>query len=761
MKNKHDHVRRTARGLLTPGVARKSTDFTPVRAPVPARIVLPFLLLLVQVSPALGQAASPAPRPKIGVALAGGSALGLAHVGALQWLEEHHIPIDYIAGTSMGGLMGGTYATGLSPAEMHAMLKAINWRDMLAAQTPYQDLDFRRKQDFRAVPGLLELGVRHGPSLPLGVSAAHPVDLLISRICMRYSALNSFDDLPTPFRCVATDMATGEAYTLKDGPLATALRATMSIPAVFTPVKRNGRLLTDGGTVNNLPTEALKAMGADIIIAVNLHSMLQDVKELRSLIDVLGQTAAIAIKANETRSLALADIVLTPDLDGLTGQDFDKVDQFAPVGYQAAAARAAVLSRLALPPAEWEAYLAQRRAKIPAGSVIPQSVRIENAKPKEAEALAQRLKPLVGVPLEPGRIDDKLTRLTGSGRYDSFMYWTEQEGGRPALVVEPNHPHNAPPFLRLGMSVNGAEPDNILFNFAARLIALDVGAPGAEVRGDLRLGSDNLISGEYYRPFGLSRLFVAPRFFYEEHRQNLWQGSDRLAVYRSETPVAELDLGYDVGRASELRLGYQIGHLNTKVSTGPPILPTESGTVSTAILRFQYEGYDTPWVPSRGTRVAILSNAYFEAPRVSGTLPRIDARATHFQPVSRRGSLYGLLDYGTTFGSTAPPAQQFTLGGPLRLSAYGLDRYRGSHYLLSSLGYLHQVFELPPMLGHRVDLGVWYEAGYVTGALGSDGYKQDVAIGLIADTVLGPFLIGGSFGESGESAFYFTLGNVF
>src|SRR5262249_26765380 len=159
-----------------------------------------------------------------------------------------------------------------------------------------------------------------------------------------------------------------------------------------------------------------------------LHSTLRDVKELRSLIDVLGQTAAIAIKANETRSLALADIVLTPDLDGLTGQDFDKVDQFAPVGYQAAAAKAAVLNRLALPPAEWEAYVAQRRAKVPAGNVIPESVRIADAKPKQAEELAQSLKPLVGVPLEPKQVDRKLTRLTGSREYDSFMYWTDQEG---------------------------------------------------------------------------------------------------------------------------------------------------------------------------------------------------------------------------------------------------------------------------------------------------------------------------------------------
>src|SRR5262249_52741980 len=214
-------------------------------------------------------------------------------------------------------------------------------------------------------------------------------------------------------------------------------------------------------------------------------------------------------------------------------------------------------------------------------------------------------------------------------------------------------------------------------------------------------------------------------------------------------------------RASELRLGYQFGHLNARVTTGSPLLPSESGTTSTAILRFQHDGYDNPWVPARGTRVTILSNAYFQAPRAHDTFPRLDARATRFQPLSRRGSLFSYWNYGTTFGSTAPPAQQFTLGGPLRLGAYGLDQYRGSHYLLSSIGYLYQVFELPQAFGHKVSLGAWYERGYVTGALGTDGYKQDVSIGLIADTILGPFLIGGSYGEGGQSSFYFTLGNLF
>ena len=233
----------------------------------------------------------PNPRPKIAVALQGGGAKGLAHIGVLQWLEDHHIPVDYVAGTSMGGLVGGLYATGHSPAEIKRIVTDISWPEVLSGKTPYSDLSFRRKEDLRAFPNGLELGLKQGLQAPGGLVSGHEVRLVIDSNVLPYSDGRSFDKLPIPFRCVATDLISGKSVVFHGGSLADALRATMSIPGVFSPVKEDGKILADGGLLNNLPTDVAKQMGADIVIGVhlstgpavpaNLNSMFQVAADLR------------------------------------------------------------------------------------------------------------------------------------------------------------------------------------------------------------------------------------------------------------------------------------------------------------------------------------------------------------------------------------------------------------------------------------------------------------------------------------------------
>ena len=233
------------------------------------------------------------PRPKIGIALAGGSAKGFAHVGVLKWFEQHHVPIDSLSGTSMGGLIGASYCIGMTPDEIQTLLKDLDWNQALRGEPDYKALPFRRKEDLQAVPSRLVLGLRGGVKLPNGFDAANPIGLLISHLSLPYSEITNFDDLPIPFRCMAVDMDKGEAITLKDGSLVTALRASMALPAIFTPVERDGKLLTDGGTLDNIPTEALKEMGVDVIIAVDLSANLLEGKSPDSLLGILGRTVDI------------------------------------------------------------------------------------------------------------------------------------------------------------------------------------------------------------------------------------------------------------------------------------------------------------------------------------------------------------------------------------------------------------------------------------------------------------------------------------
>ena len=260
----------------------------------------------------------PAHRPRIGLALSGGGALGLAEIGVIQWMEENHIPVDRIAGTSMGSIIGAMYATGMSPAEIQKFAEKIDWDEAFLPEPVYTQLSYRRKQDRRDFLIEAPLGLKHGLSGPNGYNSGQGVGLLLDRIAFPESGVASFDDLPIPFRCVATDMLSGEGVVLRDGPLAQAVRASMAIPGVFTPVEINGRVLADGGMVQNIPVETVLDMNADAVIAVELRLPPGDVKELETLTGVLSRAVDVMITQNEHRSLALAKATVSIEMNGFS-----------------------------------------------------------------------------------------------------------------------------------------------------------------------------------------------------------------------------------------------------------------------------------------------------------------------------------------------------------------------------------------------------------------------------------------------------------
>src|SRR5215470_7118098 len=304
-----------------------------------------FLTATVSVrSQSLVTASSPTPRarPKIGLVLSGGGARGWAHVGVLRWFEEHHIPVDYIAGTSMGALVGAMYAMGSSPNEIREIGSSLDWDKALSGPPSFYELSYRRKEDQRAYPSDLELGAgKDGISLPSGINPGHNIGLIFDRLTLPYATLRDFDELPIPFRCVATDMLEATPVVFKSGPLSKALRATMSIPGVFTPVEIDNRILADGGLLNNIPTDVAKEMGADIVIAVNVGTPLGTREDIVSLPGMLSQIIGVATIESDRRHLRLANLAITPDLGKYTLLDFQDVDPISELGYQAASQNAA------------------------------------------------------------------------------------------------------------------------------------------------------------------------------------------------------------------------------------------------------------------------------------------------------------------------------------------------------------------------------------------------------------------------------------
>src|ERR1700757_1309230 len=232
---------------------------------------LSSIVLVSSLMPVVAQQPPKTNRPTVGLVLQGGGALGLAHVGVITWLEEHHIPVDYIAGTSMGGLVGGVYATGHSAVEMRQIVNGIQWDEVIAGRTPFPDLAFRRKEDARDYPNSLEFGLRKGLQFPAGLNSGQQVSLVIDKITLPYSEIKSFNNLPTPFACVATDLVSGKPKVFHDGSLSLAMRSTMSLPGIFTPVRTKDAIYADGGLLQNIPVEVAKQMGADLTLAIHLE----------------------------------------------------------------------------------------------------------------------------------------------------------------------------------------------------------------------------------------------------------------------------------------------------------------------------------------------------------------------------------------------------------------------------------------------------------------------------------------------------------
>src|SRR5439155_22622431 len=348
------------------------------------------------------------PRAKIGIALEGGGALGLAHIGVLQWFEEHHIPVDYIAGTSMGGLVGGLYATGKSPKELEEIVEQQNWDIIIGGQTPYQDLSYRRKEDVRAYPTFFQLGLKKGLSLPAGLNAGHQISLLIDRETLPYDNLTSFDELPIPYRCVATDIVSGKEVVFGEGSLPQAMRATMSIPGLFNPVRIGNQVLVDGGLVGNLPTDVVRQMGADVVIAIHLEIAPVKSEEIQSLFSVLGRSVDLIVRENEIRGLSAADLIIKVDLHQYSSIEYEKSKAIIERGRQASKEKARVLEPFALHDSEWPLYLSARDSRRRSASLTPQFVRVEGTNTDAAKHIEEFLQPLVGKPLEAKTLDGLL-----------------------------------------------------------------------------------------------------------------------------------------------------------------------------------------------------------------------------------------------------------------------------------------------------------------------------------------------------------------
>ncbi len=708
----------------------------------------------------------PAHRPVIGVALAGGGALGLAHIGVLQWMEENHIPVDKVAGTSMGALVGAAFATGRNGIEMRELVKTIHWDDALLAEPSYNQLFYRRKQDRRDYQFGGELGFKHGFNGPNGFDPGHGVGLVLDRMSFAYSTISSFDDLPTPFRCVATDLLSGQAVVLHDGSLSRSLRASMAIPGVFTPQELNGKMLVDGGIVDNLPTDVVRQMNVDVVIAVDIVTQPPTATQFETVSGILTRTVDVMVLDNERRALQLADVVVSLDLGNLGAFDYDQSETIINLGYKAAAARGAALRAFALSDADWQTYVAEREARKRSPEKSAEILEVTGVSGDEQQHLEKRLQKTLHNDLHAGNLnidelDARLTQIVGEGRFDRMGYEGFVQNGVPGLRVVAHEKSYGPPFVDLAVNVDGSGVAAFDVSGGARVTFMDIDHHGGEWRNDLLFGSSNLAATEFYQPLAMSRFFVAPFAFASKFARNSFTGETRVAVFGDERAGGGFDFGYDSGRRSEIRLGYEIFSGKLDPLIGSAGLPIVSGNTGEFRLRYVWDGQDSPSVPSRGFRIVSNLSHVLQSPDLAHPITQLDVQTSTFAPLSAKTSLFFIASAGTSFHGTAGPFQVFALGGPFHLGAYLPQEFLGNHYGYSSLGFRRQLYRLPQLVGGKVYWAGWYEAGTAFNDPDSVVVRGTFNLGFIAETIAGPLALAGSISPTGQSRINFSIGRLF
>jgi NTE family protein len=714
-------------------------------------------------NPQTPQESGQKPRAKIGLVLEGGGALGLAHIGVLQWLYEHHVPVDLVAGTSMGGLVGGIYATGRAPDQIQQLIQNVDWDQALSGELPFRSLSYRRKEDAVEFPTRLEFGLRKGIQLPAGFNAGQQVSFILDHVALPYSQIKSFNDLPTPFACVATDLSTSKQHVFHDGSLALALRATMSLPGIFTPVRSGNDLYADGGLLNNLPVDVAQSMGAQLTVAVYLQTAAFNPKQPLNTFSVLGQSLSVMIAANELKSLEMADVLVTVPLDKYSALDYDKAAEIIRAGYEAAESKQTILSKLAVDDASWKQYLAGREGRTLAVPV-PQFLEVTGTSSMLENRIQRRLAPDIGRPVARDNLEQQFTRLAGSGRFATLNYSMTEKDNKPGLLVSVEEKPYSPPIVRPLIIIDGTNYNEVLFSAGARITFLDYGSFGSELRNDVVVGSIYELNSEYYHPFTpTTRWFIAPQLALDTSKFYFYYDNHIDSQYRKRQLGGALDFGYTFGNIGEVRLGYQSAYQRYSPVIGDTVIyPVQSGRIGVTRLHYNLDLTDDNVLPMRGMALTYRGEWWDANTGTKKPFPLTELRTRFLFPLTTKSSAYLTASGGTTLGQEDTGIPPFSLGGGVQLSAFGENELITNQYYLFQTGYIHRLAKLPPFLGDSISLITTYEAGKTFFLPNEPSIPMDGVVGIVIKTAIGPFEIAGTAGNgTGHRKIFFQLDRFF
>jgi len=702
--------------------------------------------------------------PRIGLALSGGGARGLAHIGVLKVLEELRVPVHCVTGASIGAIVGGAYASGSPAARLETIVRATDWNQVFTDRPPRAEISSRRKEDDYKTLFAPEFGVKNsGLVLPKGIIAGVSIEAFMRALTEPSIEINDFQRLPIPFRAVAADIETGEAVVLDRGNVAQAMRASMAVPGVIAPVEIGGRLLVDGGIANNLPIDEARKLCADVVIAVNISTPPLKREEISSALAVSLQLLNFLGKQTVDRQLASMgprDVLIAPDLGDISAGSFERSGDAIRVGESTARGMADALARYSLPPEQYAALRSQQVAETKGLGTVDE-IRFEGLQRTNPEVLRSLVQSKPGEPLTQEKIGADLRRIYGRGDFESIDYRIMEEPGTRVMVIQPREKSWGPDYLRFGVGLasdfHGENPFSALVSYRKTWL----NRLGGEWLNEVQVGRVTRLFSEFYQPVDeRGRTFVAPYGGIGQTTRPIFVGEDRVAQYNVDEGRAGLDAGVVIGTMGEARIGALWRRVNAKVETGSPVLPTVEETTAGPRLRFFADQLDHAFFARSGYHAAASAYVADETfgsnrnyKRLEGQVSGVTSWGMHTFNLSASG--------GTDLDTDMPAYETFTLGGPLRLSGYRIDEFSGRRMALGRLMYYNRAVPLPDILGSGVYIGGSLEAGQMKDRFdgrSSAGTIWSGSIFLAADTFLGPAYFGLGAGEAGRWSLYLLLG---
>jgi NTE family protein len=703
-----------------------------------------------------------APRPRIGLVLAGGGAKGGAHVGVLKVLEEQRIRIDCIAGTSMGALIGAGYAAGMPAADLEQFLDGIDWGAVVGGvgRRSLEPIEQKRLADLASTP--VELGLHDGSIVtPAGLSNTSGIDDLLRTYVAQARMVADFDHLPIPFRAVATDMISGRMVVLKSGDLARAMRASMAIPGAFAPVVGDGYILADGGMVRNIPVDVARETCADVVIVVNLVEPPTPPERLVQATQLLARSMDLMLESNEAVQLATLterDIRIDVPMGDIGTGDFQRVPETIPLGEAAARGVTERLAAYSLPEPQYRAWRDEvtRPQEIEA---MVADVRFEDSGRVNPEYLRTLTTIEAGDRIDVEALSGDALRMSALEELESVAYRLEGDPSSPTLVWLPKELSIGPNVIRPSIGMHAAGGGDLKFLLGVQHVRRWVNDLGAQWRNTFQVGYETLFTTSFYQPFDVAqRYFVEPQAFASRTAEDVFIDGDRVAAYRFIDLGGQVDFGINFGPSAQLRVGYLSTARRAEVQTGPTQFPDiddrDAGVVVAAI-------YDTRNAATFATEGVAASIEYLHADDGLGgdrDWERIEAGARSVYRLGRNIMWVGVAG-GTDFDEELPGDRGFSLGGPRTLPAYQLDELRVRGYWLGEVNFLWRLKDLVPVKNQAIYGGFGLQAAglYDRVDLVADGEVYGASAYLGGPTPIGTFTLGIGVAED-NFGFWLSLG---